>query len=133
MKLQKNIFYAIVLVGLALYFAYIKGWIFANFESIPPKSAAALLQKERSVAILDVRTLEEYKSGHIPGALHMPVGEIEGSLSKLQNLQNKKIVVYCRSGVRSVKASRILSENGWIPINLSGGFAAWSEESLPQE
>ncbi len=133
MKLQKSIFYAIVIVALALYFAYIKGWIFANFESISPKATAALLQSEKTIAILDVRTQEEYKGGHIPGALQIPVGELEASLSKLQNLQNKKIIVYCRSGMRSVKASRILSENGWMPINLSGGFTAWSEESLPRE
>lgn len=125
-----NILYTLAITGIALYLAYVKGWIFSDFESISPKQAYELLQTDPNVALLDVRTPEEYKTEHIAGATLIPVQILNENLSKLSNVQAKKIIVYCHSGARSVAASRILMQNGFTPLNVAGGISAWKSEGL---
>jgi len=110
------------MAGLLFYFAYTKGWILANFESITPRQAQTLIQNDDNVTLLDVRTVDEYKSGHIRGAKLIPLGKLEANLDKLKADRNKKIVVYCRSGNRSVAASRILEKHGFVPLNVKQGM-----------
>ena len=122
MKNSTNILYWIAMVGLVVYFAYTKGWIFANFESITAKQAQELLQDDQNVTLLDVRTVKEFKSGHLRNAKLIPLSELEKNLDKLQADKHKKIIVYCRSGNRSVSASRILEKNGFTPLNVKQGI-----------
>ena len=110
------------MAGLIFWFAYSKGWIFANFESIDAKKAIHLLENDDNVTLLDVRTIQEFKSGHLRGATLIPVQELEKNLGMLKQDKDKKIIVYCRTGSRSVSASRILEENGFTPLNVKGGI-----------
>jgi rhodanese-related sulfurtransferase len=130
MKNRINIFYWIVMAGLFAYFAYTKGWILANFESISTRQAYELLQKDDNIALLDVRSSGEFKRGHIDKAILIPVEVLNKNISQLQEEQNKTIIVYCQTGSRSVRASRILVENGFRPLNVKGGFVKWNEEGL---
>lgn len=125
-----NILYTLAIAGIAMYLAYIKGWILSDFESISPKQAYELLQKDPNVTLLDVRTPEEYKMEHIAGSTLIPVQVLGENLSKLSDVKTKKIIVYCRSGARSVAASRILVDNGFTPLNVKGGIGAWKSEGL---
>lgn len=70
--------------------------------------------------ILDVRTEEEYKYGHIENAMHIPVDELRENLNKLPT--DKKIYVYCHTGLRSYIATRILKSNGFDSVNIMGGY-----------
>ena len=117
-----NILYWIAMAGLVFWFAYSKGWIFANFESIDAKQAIHLLENDDNVTLLDVRTIQEYKSGHLRDATLIPVQALSKNLGMLKQDKNKKIIVYCRTGSRSVSASRILEENGFTPLNVKGGI-----------
>lgn len=126
-----NILYWIAFAAIALYFAYSKGWILADFESISPKQAYTLLQKDENVTLLDVRTPEEFAQEHIEGAILIPVQVLNENLSKLQNVKEKKIILYCHSGNRSVAASRILEKNGFTPLNVKGGITQWKSDGLP--
>jgi rhodanese-related sulfurtransferase len=128
MKNPINIFYWIAMAGLFTYFAYTKGWILANFESISTRQAYTLLQEENNVTLLDVRSVGEYKRGHIQKATLIPVEVLSKNVSKLQ--RDKKIIVYCQTGSRSVRASRILVKHGFTPLNVKGGFKVWEEEGL---
>jgi len=65
LKKHTDLLYWIVMVGLVLLFAYSKGWIFANFESINSKQAIVMINNDDNISILDVRTIEEYKAGHL--------------------------------------------------------------------
>ena len=124
-KMKKNsinILYWIAMVGLVVYFSYTKGWILANFESITPKQAQTLLQNDENVTLLDVRTIGEFKSGHLRDAKLIPLSKLEENLDKLQADKHKKIIVYCRSGNRSVSASRILEKHGFTPLNVKQGI-----------
>ena len=69
------------IAGIALYFAYVKGWIFSDFESISPESAYELLQNDTNVTLLDVRTPEEFSKEHIEGATLIPVQVLAQNLS----------------------------------------------------
>ncbi|WP_373030053.1 rhodanese-like domain-containing protein [Sulfurovum sp.] len=117
-----NILYWIAMAGLLFWFAYSKGWILANFESIDAKQAIHLLENDDNVTLLDVRTIQEYKSGHLRGATLIPVQALSKNLGMLKQDKDKKIIVYCRTGSRSVSASRILEENGFTPLNVKGGI-----------
>ncbi|MDP3118899.1 MAG: rhodanese-like domain-containing protein [Sulfuricurvum sp.] len=123
-------FYSLAFAGVAVYLAYVKGWIFADFESISPQSAYELLQNDPKVTLLDVRTAEEFSKEHIAGATLIPVHELSQNISKLTSVKNKKIILYCHSGTRSVAASRILVENGFTPLNVTGGIIAWKAQGL---
>ncbi|RUM59573.1 MAG: rhodanese-like domain-containing protein [Persephonella sp.] len=117
-----------------LYFLYIKGYIFANFERISPEEAYKWLNKDKNVVVLDVRTYEEYKNdGHIKGAILIPLNQLKDKIDELKQYKDKKIIVYCRSGNRSVMASRILSNLGFKVFNMDGGIIAWKEKGLPIE
>jgi len=121
-KKVTNILYWIAMAGLVFYFAYTKGWILANFESIDAKTALTLLENDDNVSLLDVRTIPEYKEGHLRDATLIPLDALAKNLGMLKVVKNKKIIVYCRSGSRSVAASRILEKNGFTPLNVKGGI-----------
>lgn len=117
-----NILYWIAMAGLLFWFAYSKGWILANFESIDAKQALHLVENDTNTTLLDVRTIEEYKEGHLRDATLIPVQDLENNLGMLRQDKDKKIIVYCATGNRSVSASRILEENGFTPLNVKGGI-----------
>ena len=123
----------VVLVLLGIYVLYSKGLIMANFESISPKVAYEMIQNdEGNLTILDVRTPQEYKKdGRIANAKIIPLSYLEDNLKMLD--KSKTILVYCRSGSRSVSASRTLNDNGFTAINMSGGLLEWQSEKLPVE
>ncbi|SNZ06363.1 Rhodanese-related sulfurtransferase [Persephonella hydrogeniphila] len=91
------------------------------------------LMKDKNVVILDVRTPQEYdKDGHIKGANLIPVQVFR--YIYLPGLRDKKVLVYCRSGNRSVTASRILEQMGVKNVyNLKGGILEWKSKNFPVE
>lgn len=91
------------------------------FNQIPSIKAAEL-EKHLSdrPQIIDVRELNEFKSGHIPGAKNIP-------LKKIDNYTPKgKTYIICQSGMRSKKASKLLKDKGYDIVNVKGGMSAWS-------
>ena len=122
MKKVTNYLYYLAMVGLIVWFSYGKGWIFADFENIEAKQALYLLENDNNISLLDVRGISEYKAGHLEDATLIPVEHLSKNLTMLKDVKNKKILVYCRSGNRSVMASRILKKNGFTPINIKGGM-----------
>ncbi len=93
------------------------------------------LPHDGSVTLLDVRTAEEYQSGHIEDFRNIPVDELREHLDEIQ--KGKPVYVICQSGLRSYIASRILEGNGYEAYNFSGGFrfydAVTHEHSLIEE
>jgi len=120
MKKLTNYLYYISMITIALWVAYTKGWILADFEMIKPIQAIKLIKNDTNITLLDVRKDDEYKSGHIPNTLHIPLDKLEANLNKLP--KDKKILVYCRSGNRSISASRILKSKGYTPIDIKDGI-----------
>jgi rhodanese-related sulfurtransferase len=96
--------------------------------NITAKEAKALMDAETDYIILDVRTREEYEQGHIPGALLIPNTEIRERAERELQDKDQLILVYCRSGNRSKKASQILVELGYTRIREFGGINDWPYE-----
>lgn len=71
---------------------------------------------EKGAAIIDVRTPGEFKSGHIKGAVNIPLQTIESSISKIKKM-NKAVVFCCASGMRSGQATSIAKRNGIDCVN----------------
>ena len=87
------------------------------------------LPRDGSVQLLDVRTVDEYKRGHIEGFTNIPVDNLRDNLGELD--PSKPVYIICQSGVRSYIASRILTQRGFDCFNFSGGyrfFAAVTKE-----
>jgi rhodanese-related sulfurtransferase len=117
-----NFLYYLAMAGILIWFAYSKGWILANFEQIEAKEALVLLENDDNLTLLDVRTIGEYKAGHLRDATLIPVQTLKDNLGMLKSDKDKKILVYCRTGSRSIQASRILEKHGFTPINIKGGI-----------
>jgi rhodanese-related sulfurtransferase len=99
----------------------------------PKPIASAELEKLLSspaskILLVDVRTTEEYKGGHIPGAILFPYDEIDGrkaDFKKLAQSADRKIVVYCRSGRRSAIAAQTLVSLGYTDVSDFGAVTNW--------
>ena len=97
-----------------------------SYRQITADEAAQMMQEETDFVLLDVRTQEEYASGHIPGAICIP-NETIGS-EEIPELPDKDqlILVYCRSGNRSKQASQKLAEQGYTNVVEFGGINGWT-------
>lgn len=85
----------------------------------------------KSIFLLDVRTVEEYELGTIPGAVNIPVDELRKNLDKIP--EDKKIIVFCGVGQRGYIAYRILTQNGFTQVyNLSGGYKTYEHVTQKQ-
>lgn len=80
---------------------------------------------EEGALLLDVRTAGEFAAGTIPGAVNFPVDDLRSALAGLQ--KERKLLIFCKVGVRGYIASRILTEHGYMNcVNLSGGYETYS-------
>lgn len=103
-------------------------------NGIPSVSATEFAKelKADSVQLLDVRTPGEYAAGHINGALNINVQSDDfQQVASKQLSKDSTILVYCRSGRRSLDAAEILSRLGYKVINLKGGIIEWEDRGLP--
>ena len=93
------------------------------YKSISFKEAKEMIEKSGTV-LLDVRTEEEYITGHIPTSILIPLDELEYRLDELQD-KSQNIIVYCKSGRRSKIACDILIQAGYSNIFDLGGVVDW--------
>lgn len=99
---------------------------------IQPAELEETLSAADAPLLLDVRTPEEFASGHIEGALLMPVAELPDGLDQLGDYKSRGVVVYCESGGRANKALDVLQEAGFKKLAiLDGSMSRWREEGLP--
>jgi rhodanese-related sulfurtransferase len=84
--------------------------------------------------ILDVRTTQEFASGHVPGAVNVPHDELASRLEELPVEKSEEIVVHCQSGRRASLAEATLREAGYSNVrDLDGHWQAWQASGLPVE
>jgi rhodanese-related sulfurtransferase/DNA-binding transcriptional ArsR family regulator len=104
-------------------------------DSLEPVSRADLLERAArgDVTVLDVRPPEEYAAGHLPGALNVPLRELEAQLGRLPRKQ--EVVAYCRGPycVLAFEAVARLRAQGYRARRLQDGFPEWKSAGLPVE
>lgn len=93
-----------------------------------PHQVHHLRQSAEPPLLLDVRHEVEWELGNISGALLIPLDELAQRLEELVHWRQKRVVVYCRSGVRSLRAAELLREKGFKSVHsMAGGILAWGE------
>ena len=91
-----------------------------------PCTDAKRLLKEQHAQFVDVRTPEEYESSKLPGAINIPLQDIDrvGQISLRKTLP---VIVFCRSGQRSHMAMQILQSQGFTEVHNLGSYMAWNQ------
>lgn len=103
-------------------------------QTITPEETLRRMQaRDTTIALLDVRTPQEYGSstGHLEGALLIPVQELEGRMGELEPFRGKTIVVYCRTVNRSGQAAAMLRGKGHSALMMEGGISEWNRLQYP--
>lgn len=86
----------------------------------------------KKFVLLDVRTTEEFKAGHLRNAVNIPRGTLEFMIGKHYPQKEVKIVVYCRTDARAALCTKTLLDMGYTNVkNLKGAFKAWGEAGYP--
>jgi rhodanese-related sulfurtransferase len=80
--------------------------------------------------LLDVREDDEWSAGHVPGATHIPLGQLGTRTGELPG-NAETIYVICRSGMRSARAAMALNQAGWRAVNVAGGMHDWVTAGRP--
>ena len=103
----------------------------AEIEEIDAQAAAPALGDATTVW-LDVREMNEWDEGHIPGAQHLFLGNLEQLSEGLS--RDTPIVLHCQGGSRSAIGASLLRARGFTNVsNMEGGFDAWRKQGLPVE
>jgi rhodanese-related sulfurtransferase len=84
--------------------------------------------------LVDVREKEEYREGHLPGAVSLPRGFLEMQVEGKVPEKDARIVAYCQSGTRSLLAGKLLKDMGYTSVvSMNGGYGAWKNSGKPWE
>jgi len=105
----------------------------AEISELDPSRARELVEAG-DVFVVDVREQDEWDEGHIPGAVHIPRGNLESRIERAAPDPGRPIVLYCSAGNRSAFAARTLDELGYEDVSsLAGGFTDWKRNGFPVE
>lgn len=96
--------------------------------NITAQEAKAIMDSQEGFVILDVREQYEYDESHIPGAVLLPLGQVEDKACEVLTDKDQLILVYCRSGRRSKQAAEALVKLGYTNIKEFGGIIDWPYE-----
>ncbi len=103
----------------------------ASYREVSASMAAELIKNEKPV-ILDVRTSNEYKQGHLHQSILIPVQVLQSRYKELEMYKDREILIYCATGNRSTVAAKILIDLGFKRIvNMRGGIYNWSRQNYP--
>ena len=102
---------------------------------ISDQELAERIEQGTAPLILDVRSAQEFRAGHIPGALNIPHDQLpERLLSELGISESDEVVVHCQSGRRAATAEKVLAAAGFMQVrDLEGHMQGWRAAGLPTE
>jgi molybdopterin/thiamine biosynthesis adenylyltransferase/rhodanese-related sulfurtransferase len=104
-----------------------------EIREIRAADAAAFLDSDRPY-VLDVREQDEWDEGHIPGAVHIPRGNLESRVEATLTDRARPVLVYCAGGSRSAFAAKTLAELGFDDVqSLAGGYTDWKRSGFPTQ
>lgn len=102
----------------------------AATQDISSREARSLLEKNRNIFLLDVRTPQENSQARLPGTVLIPISELERRINEVP--KNKTILVYCAVGSRSKPAAEFLTRNGYkVVYNMTDGIVGWYRNGFP--
>lgn len=130
---QENMILSLVWVGIliALIMNIVKSST-AAYKEITASQTTYLMNREQGV-VVDIRSKEDFRKGHITGAVHILPSDIKaGNLGKLENQKSNPIIVVCQTGQSSQESANLLAKGGFENVSLlKNGLIAWNEANLP--
>lgn len=130
---QGNLILALVWAGLvvALVMSVIKQKT-APYKIVTPSDATVLVNRQNGVFV-DVRTRDEYRAGHIAGAVHVLAKEIKANnAAEIEKYKSDPIILVCKSGQTAIESANALAKAGFENVNvLKDGLISWNEANLP--
>ncbi len=100
-------------------------------KAVTPAQATSLINKEDAV-IIDIRPKKEWSTGHITGAKHIPLSDLDRRIDELTKYKQRPVIVVCNLGQAAATATRKLKAAGFEQaVRLSGGMTEWKGQSLP--
>jgi len=102
-------------------------------QHVTTAEAIRLMNHEKGV-LVDVREPDEYRGGHIPNALNLPLSGLAAGLKQIEKHMARPLIICCRTSQRSASAAVALRKHGFASVQvLAGGITAWQHENLPVE
>jgi rhodanese-related sulfurtransferase len=102
-------------------------------KHVSSAEAIRLMNHDKGL-LVDVREPDEFRGGHIPNALSLPLSGLSGGLKQLEKHLARPLIVCCRTSQRSARAAIALRKHGFASVQvLAGGITAWQGENLPVE
>ena len=102
----------------------------SEIESISPKEASVMYAGKKAV-IVDVREDSEWSEQHIPGAIHIPLAQLNERLPEIKQYKGSPVITQCKAGGRSAKALDVLKSAGFSKVySMDGGIMAWEKAGL---
>ena len=99
-------------------------------KNISAREAKSLLDGDKNIYLLDVRTPQEYSQGRLAGSVLIPIGEFERRIREVP--KNKTIIVYCAVGSRSKPVANFLSQQGYKDVyHMTDGIVGWYRNGFP--
>jgi rhodanese-related sulfurtransferase len=116
-----------VIIVIAFFFFSLNGQG-NNDDEVSIEQVRQMISEKDSLVLVDVRRVAEFDGplGHIPGAILIPLAELESRIDELEEYRETEMIVICRSGNRSGPATRLLRERGFKSYNMLGGMLAWN-------
>ena len=100
-------------------------------KAVSPAEATRLINKEDAL-VLDIRPKKEWETGHITGAKHIPLADLDRRMSEIDNKKDKHVVVVCNLGQTAGTATKKLHAAGFAhAVRLSGGITEWRNQNMP--
>jgi|SRR4051812_26576328 molybdopterin/thiamine biosynthesis adenylyltransferase/rhodanese-related sulfurtransferase len=114
-------------MGVATYREHLAA-VKSEITEISAQEAAARVAEQPGPVLIDVRERDEYEQGYIPGALHIPRGNLESRIDNAVGDRSRPVIIYCAAGNRSAYAAKTLAELGFEDVaSVRGGFADWKQ------
>ncbi|MCC4264349.1 rhodanese-like domain-containing protein [Oceanimonas baumannii] len=125
----------LTMVWLGLVMAVLYTFVIARLSKVKvvPAQEAVMLINKQNAAVVDIRTAEEFRKGHIAGAINVPNSQLKANnLNLIEKYKDKPLVLVCESGMTTSGAGRLLSKAGFSQVHtLRGGMTDWRTQNLP--
>ena len=116
--------------GFMLFLPVMQG---AATAGLSAQQAVQMINREKAL-VIDVCSAEEYAAGHLIGARHVPLDQLEQQLAGVAKNKSQPLILVCASGLRSKRALAVAKKLGYEQAHsLTGGLKAWKEANLPVE
>lgn len=115
---------------LAIIVSYVQA-MFSKLQFVTPTELTLLVNREDAL-VLDIRSNDDFKRGHITGARNLPLAQLPSQIGSLEKSKDAPIIVVCQAGMSAQGAAKQLLEAGFSRVSvLTGGMGKWAEASLP--